>query len=453
MNRKRLNRLSIQHIEHPYKPHKLQLELHHEMAKNRFGVVVCHRRFGKTYWAINTLIHAAMSTTKKDARFAYIAPYYKQSKQVAWDYFKRFTLCIPDVKYSEAELRVDLPNGARIRLYGGDNPDTLRGIYLDGVVLDEVADMRPSMWGEVIRPTLTDRLGWAVFIGTPKGIDLFYEIYQKALIAPDWFARVYRADETCIITPSELKAARNEMTEQQYAQEFLCDFTASTGNTLIPINVAVEASQRELNDAYVRGGVKVLGVDVARYGDDRSVIFPVQGLKAYPPMMFNDISNIDLANQVIAKIRSFEPDYVRIDAGRGEGVIDFLRSQGYKCTEVNFGGMPSSTYYSNLRAEMWHGMKKWLEAGGCIPNIPELITELASPEFSFNASNKMVLESKEHMKGRGLRSPDYADALALCVGVPLRIIGETSHKMENKSEGLRTMARFNGNKAKPLRRR
>jgi hypothetical protein len=423
------------------------------MGQHRFGVVVCHRRFGKTYWAINTLIHAALSTAKTEARFAYIAPYYKQSKQVAWDYFKQFTTCIPDVQYNESELRIDLPNGSRIRLYGGDNPDTLRGIYLDGVVLDEVADMRPSMWGEVIRPTLTDRIGWAVFIGTPKGIDLFYEIYQKALLAPDWFARIYRADETGIITPAELTAAKAEMTEQQYAQEFLCDFTASTGSTLIPISVAVKASEKELNDAYVRGGVKVLGVDVARYGDDRSVIFPVQGLKAYEPLMFNDISNIDLANQVIAKIKSFEPDYVRIDAGRGEGVIDFLRSQGYKCTEVNFGGMPSSAYYSNLRAEMWDGMKKWLESGGCIPNIPELISELAAPEFNFSAANKMVLESKEHMKGRGLRSPDYADALALAVGVPLKLIGEGTNTIKNKAEGLQAVSRFKGNKAKRLRRR
>jgi len=439
--------------QHPYQPHKLQQQLHEAMAQHRFGVVVCHRRFGKTYWAINTLIHAATTTKKTEARFAYIAPYYKQSKQVAWDYFKQFTHMIPGATFNEAELRIDLPNGARIRLYGGDNPDTLRGIYLDGVVLDEVADMRPSMWGEVIRPTLTDRLGWAVFIGTPKGIDLFYEIYQKAQLAPDWFAKIYRADETDIIKEEELEAAKAEMTEQQYAQEFLCDFNASTGNTLIPISIAVEASQRNLNDAYVRGGVKVLGVDVARYGDDRSVIFPVQGLKAYEPLMFNDISNIDLANQVIAKIRSFEPDYVRIDAGRGEGVIDFLRSQGHKCTEVNFGGMPSSAYYANLRAEMWHGMKKWLEAGGDIPSNPELISELAAPEFTFSTSNKMTLESKEKMKARGLRSPDYADALALAVGVPLKSRNGSNTTISNKANGLQSVQRFKGNKAKTLRRR
>lgn len=440
-------------ITHPYTPHKFQNQLHSEMAKHRFGVVVCHRRFGKTYWAVNTVIHAALSATKPDSRFAYIAPYYKQSKQVAWDYFKQFTHMLPGVQYNESELRIDFPNGSRIRLYGGDNPDTLRGIYLDGVVLDEVADMRPNVWGEVIRPTLTDRKGWAIFIGTPKGIDLFYEIYQKALQSHEWFAKIYRADETGIIGTQELAAAKLEMTEQQFAQEFLCDFTASTGNTLIPITTAVAAAQREINDAHVRGAVKVLGVDVARYGDDRSIIFPVQGLKAYEPLVYGDISNVDLANAVISKIKSFEPDYVRIDAGRGEGVIDFLRSQGYKCTEVNFGGVPSSAYYANQRAEMWHGMKGWLESGGCIPNIPELISELASPEFSFNTSNKMVLESKEKMKARGLRSPDYADALALAVGIRLKLRNEHSSNVTNKAEGLHTTSNFKGRQSRRLRSR
>ena len=437
-------------IRIPYTPHRWQAELHEQQQYYRYLVLVCHRRFGKSFFAINALIHAALAFKRGDGRFAYIAPYYKQSKQVAWDYFKQFCGVIPDIEFNEAELRIDFPNGSRIRLYGGDNPDALRGIYLDGVVLDEVADMRPNVWGEVIRPTLADRQGWAIFIGTPKGIDLFYEIYQKALQSPDWYARVLRADETGIIPDDELASARAEMTEQQYAQEFLCDFTASTGDTLIPITLAVEASQRHILDINVKGAVKVLGVDVARYGDDRSVIFPVQGLKAYDPIVFSEISNVDLARQVIEKIRTFEPDYVRIDAGRGEGVIDYIRSHGHKCTEVNFGGMPASAYYANARAEMWDGMKKWLQAGGCIPNVPELISELAAPLYSFTTANKLVLESKEKMRERGLRSPDYADALALAVGVPLRVSGgDASNKMQNKSAGLYTSRRFE-NKAKGL---
>ena len=82
---------------------------------------------------------------------------------------------------NESELRVDLVNGSMIRLYGADNPDALRGPYLDGVVLDEFADMKPEVWHEVVRPMLADRRGWATFIGTPKGKNEFYRLYQNAL--------------------------------------------------------------------------------------------------------------------------------------------------------------------------------------------------------------------------------------------------------------------------------
>ena len=423
-----------------YKPHHIQTELHNKMAGHRFAVVVAHRRMGKTFWAVNTLIHAALSSKQIDARFAYIAPFYRQAKQVAWDYFKQFTYMIPGVKYNESELRVDFPNGARIRLYGGDNPDTLRGIYLDGTVLDEVADMRPNVWGEVIRPTLTDRKGWAIFIGTPKGIDLFYEMYQIASREDDWFCGIYRATDTNIIDADELAKAKASMTEQEFAQEFLCDFTASKGNVLIPVTLSVEASKRDIHDTDTQGAVRTLGIDVARYGDDRSIIFPVVGLKAHTPSVYTKINNVDFANQVIKRIRDFQPDHVRIDGGRGEGVIDFIRSQGYRCTEVNFGGKPMSDYFANARAEMWAGMKKWLESGGSIPEIPELISELSAPEYTFNSSNKMTLESKEKMRDRGLRSPDYADALALAVGVPLRT--PAGGRVTNTSRGLKTTNRF-----------
>jgi len=436
-------------IIHPYKPHRYQLDIHGMMAKNRFGVVVCHRRFGKTYLAVNALIDAALRSKKKDARYAYIAPYFKQAKQVAWDYFKQFTYMIPNVSYNESELRLDLPNGSRIRLYGGDNPDSLRGIYLDGVVMDEVADMRPNVWGEVIRPTLTDRMGWALFIGTPKGINLFYEIYQRAQKEDGWFAVVYRASETDIISAEELDKARREMLDSEYSQEFLCDFNASTSNTLIPITLAVDASKRNIMDIDVKGAVKVLGVDVARYGDDRSVIQFTQGLKAYKPDIYQGYSNVELAQQVISKINQLGPDYVRVDAGRGEGVIDYVRSHGYRCTEVNFGGRPMSQYYANAKAEMWDGMKKWLESGGSIPDIPELIADLAAPMYEFNQANKMQLESKEHMKARGMRSPDLADALALCVGVPLK--ANISNTIKSTG-GLKTLNRFEGKKVLKSRR-
>ena len=193
----------------------------------RWAVLVCHRRAGKTVACVADLVLSALVTSKADARFAYVCPQYNQAKDVAWTYIKRLTADIPNVQYNESELRADLPNGARIRLYGADNPDRLRGLYLDGVVLDEFADMRSSVWGEVIRPMLADRKGWAVFIGTPKGHNEFYRCWQDAQTDDAWFKMMLKASNSGLIDPEELMDAAKGMTDDQYAQEFECSFEAA----------------------------------------------------------------------------------------------------------------------------------------------------------------------------------------------------------------------------------
>jgi phage terminase large subunit len=202
---------------------------HFEGFRNRdkrWSVIVAHRRAGKTVACIRDLLTRALATKKTAARFAYIAPYYSQAKQTAWDYLKLYSRDLA-AKVSESELSVELFNGSRIRLYGADNPDALRGIYLDGCVMDEFADMRPSVWGEIIRPLLADRKGWAVFIGTPKGRNAFFELYQSAKDDPDWFALVLRASETGLIDAAELADAKKAMSDSQYEQEFECSFEAA----------------------------------------------------------------------------------------------------------------------------------------------------------------------------------------------------------------------------------
>ena len=185
-------------IELEYTPRKHQLEVHKNLK--RFNVVICHRRWGKTVMCINQLIAEALRSTKTNPRYAYISPFYRQSKLVAWDYLKHYTQPIPGVTYNEAELRVNIPtNNSRITLYGADNYDSLRGIYLDGIVLDEYAQMSPKAWSEVIRPALTDRKGWAIFIGTPQGYNSFYDLYKYAQEEKKWHSAMYKASETGII--------------------------------------------------------------------------------------------------------------------------------------------------------------------------------------------------------------------------------------------------------------
>lgn len=408
-------------IDTGYRPREIQRAIHSEMAKKRFGVIVAHRRFGKTVFCVNALIDAALRFTRlANGRFAYVAPYYKQAKDVAWLYLIEYTQNIPGVKISNQELSITLPNGARIKLYGADNPDSMRGLYFDGIVIDEVADIRPHVWGEIIRPALSDRKGWAVFIGTPKGVNLFSELYYGAVEDPNWFAGFYPVSETKLIDLDELQMIRKTSTESQYAQEMECDFNAAVDNALISMDVVLEASGKHRPTEEVEGSPKILGVDVARYGGDRCCIFPRQGLIAYKPKTYRGIDNMTFAGHVAEAIDKWKPDAVFVDAGRGEGVIDRLRQIGLNPIEVNFGGKPNDPHYKNKRAEMWDTMKRWLIAGGSLPPIPELKVDLCAPTYSYaNAANKFELESKDKIKERGLPSPDLGDALALTFAMPV----------------------------------
>lgn len=201
--------------------------MHEAMLTHRFGAAVCHRRFGKSVWAVNHLQRAALTCTKQRPRFAYIGPTYRQAKQTVWDYAKFYARPIPGVTFNESELRVDYPNGGQVRLYGGDNPDSLRGLYLDGVVPDEYGLHQSDLFTTVLRPALSDREGWALFLGTPNGKNQFYEITKYAQQQPDWFYASYKASETGIISPQELEQARKVMTADEYAQEFECSFEAA----------------------------------------------------------------------------------------------------------------------------------------------------------------------------------------------------------------------------------
>jgi phage terminase large subunit len=212
-------------VEIDYSPRPQQLAIHDAIDASRFTVVVAHRRMGKTVSAINHLIKAAVLNEKKDPRYAYIAPTYGQAKRVAWDYLQEYTRPL-GASYNVSELRADFW-GRRISLYGSDNPDSLRGQYFDGVVIDEVGDQNPKIWNEIIRPALADRLGWALFIGTPKGNNHFHDLAERAKTEADWSFLEFKASQTKIIAEQELKAALREMGQDKYDQEFECSFNAA----------------------------------------------------------------------------------------------------------------------------------------------------------------------------------------------------------------------------------
>lgn len=410
----------------PYKPRYPELHEHLETA--RFSVIVAHRRFGKTVLAINHLLKAAVLCEKPRGMYVYIAPQLKQAKKVSWDYLKHYSAPIPGRKVNEAELCISLPSrggGSKIMVLGADNPDSLRGSYFDGVILDEVAQMKPEVWQEVIRPALSDRLGWALFIGTPKGANLFQEMYKRAVKQQEegdnsWYAASFPVTATSALDAQEIEDARRDMSENAFRQEYLCDFNASSDDVLIPLHLVDAAMQRNPREHEWSGAPLVFGVDVARFGDDRSVLFARQGIYAHKPLVFTKLDNMELADRIAGEISRRRPAAVFIDAGGGAGVIDRLRQLGHQVMEVPFGAKPvQQARFVNRRMEMWQGMADWIRGGGALPPDEALKGELSAPTYFFNPSGLLQLERKEDVKERLLRSTDLADALALTFAAPV----------------------------------
>lgn len=197
--------------------------------KQRWAVLVVHRRGGKTFVCIQDLLVKA-TTHKRPGpplRYGYIAPTRDQAKDIAWAYLKRYVTAIPGSKINEAELSATLPNLATIRLYSGDSYDRMRGLYFDGVIVDEGADIDPRAWDQVILPCLADYDGWATFIGTPKGRNSFYDLSEKARKDAGWHHLILPASQSRILSDETLRTFRESMTESAYAQELECDFSVA----------------------------------------------------------------------------------------------------------------------------------------------------------------------------------------------------------------------------------
>lgn len=413
-----------------YEPRPWQRMCH--ISKARFTVLSLHRRAGKTELALMELLDCAMSCTEELGAFFYVAPHLKQAKAIAWSRLKSRVGKLVEggaAVIQEGELSVKFPhNGAVIKIYGADNPDAMRGVRLDGVVLDEVAQMKPEVWHEIIQPALADRMGWALFIGTPQGINLFSELYYRAKASmqtpgSSWYAAKFTCQDTDALPAQEVERMRSEMSETAFAREMLCDFSAAGDDQLISLDVTETSSKRMYKAHDLTAAPRVMGVDPARFGNDRSVIMKRQGPQAFPPLVYRGVDNMRLADLVAQAIGDWHPEATFIDSGAGAGVIDRLKQLGYHVVEVPFGGRANRhTLHVNRRTEMWFEMKDWLQGGGAIPDMMSLKQELATPTYSFDSYGRRVLESKDQIKKRlqNAGSPDLADALALTFASPIQ---------------------------------
>lgn len=222
-------RPSMSKIIIPYKP-RFAFLAYHESTK-RWSITVAHRRAGKTVARLNKLIRKAIECELLNPRFGYLAPFYVQSKDIAWIYLKHY--CAPFIplglKINESELSITFPhNNAVIKLYGAENAERMRGLYFDGIVVDEGQGISKSVLTQIILPALADRLGWLDVSGTPKGWqNLLGELYKMAKTNDDWFCQMLKASGTGIIPEEELKRQKALMSENEYLQEFECSFDAA----------------------------------------------------------------------------------------------------------------------------------------------------------------------------------------------------------------------------------
>jgi len=215
-----------------YRPRRHQDFLHARVR--RFNVILAHRRFGKTIFCLNEMVDRALRNPRKNPQYAYIAPTYGAAKRISWDFLKEILRDVPGVEYRETELKAIIPRSdkrdeIRIFLLGAEKPAAIRGVYLDGVVLDEYSEQDPTVFTQVVRPALSDREGWAIFIFTPKGSNHAYEMYRHATSdkTGTWFACRFKASETGVIPQAELEAAAAIMGPEEYEQEYECSFTAA----------------------------------------------------------------------------------------------------------------------------------------------------------------------------------------------------------------------------------
>lgn len=242
-------------IELEYQPRtRLHAAIHAGLERHRFGSIVTHRRFGKTVLALCHLVIKCLENARDrpEPRYAFIQPFQQQVKRNAWEYLNYYTQTIPGCKSNVSELKVTLPHGGFVALYGADNPQAFRGGYFDGVVLDEYALMSPILFPQVIRPTLNDFQGFCYFLDTPRGHNDFYKRCQQAQEDPSWFYACHKASETGILAADELLAARKDMTEDEYLQEYECSFEAAVRGAIY---------RKELDQARQQGRISRVPYD------------------------------------------------------------------------------------------------------------------------------------------------------------------------------------------------
>ena len=321
------------------------------------------------------------------------------------------------VDYPETWFAVALPwSKERSEAFAGTHDKHVLMLFDEASAIDDI------IWEVAEGAMTTEGAIWLAFGNPTRNTGRFSECFKK--YRHRWITR-----EIDSRTAKKANKKQLEQWIQDYGED--SDFVRVRVRgvepraglmQLIPMDIIEAALGRSIHISNYDKSPKIIGVDIARHGDDQSVIYKRQGLYSWAPIKMRIPDNMVVAGRVAQEIDDWKADAVFIDVGAGYGVIDRLRQLGYKVTEVPFGNPATDeNHYFNKRAEMWGKMRDWLKLGGCIVADNEVRDDLAGPEYGFDARGRIQLEKKEDMKKRGLASPDCGDALALTFAHPVNI--------------------------------
>lgn len=386
------------------------------------GAVVLPRRNGKDLVFWNACIAKAF---QRVGLHFYIAPFYNQVRQIIWEGAdkegRRFLDYIPReliARKTQLDMKIELVNGSIIKLLGSDMIDRVVGTNPIVIWFTEFSLHKPEVW-HYLRPILAENGGEAWFNGTPRGLNHFYKLYETATRDSLWYTLHLSRDDTGIPSLQAIEEDRRSgMPESLVQQEYYVKWTASSEEVLIPLDIIEPCQYTVLKQEDYDFQPRIMGVDVAyAVKGDQAAIAKRQGRFLRPIRKFRGLNNMALATEVANEIKSWKPDAVFVDAGRGEGVIHRLWQLGFteEVIPVHFSGKSFSELYFNKRAEIWCKMRDWFlqEKRPLIPADQQLMSDMSAFTFFINDKGFIQLEGKKEAKRRLKRSPDEGDSVAL----------------------------------------
>ena len=379
----------------PYRPRKAFMPFHNRTQ--RWACLVAHRRAGKTVAAVNDIIRAAVTYQGQRGLFGYVAPYRSQAKAVAWQYFLEFAAPVTESK-NEQELTITLFNGSQIRLFGADNADAMRGLGFDGLYLDEYGDFRPSVFGNVLRPSLSDKTGWCVFGGTPKGRNQFWDIYETATRLPsEWFLLRLPATSSGILPATELAAARAQLAEDQYLQEYECSFEAAILGAFFGKEMREAEQQGRICQVPYDPNLPVYSSWDLGYRDDTAIWFYQIGRGEIRVIDFHAVSGADIydiAETVTQKPYRYAKHYLPHDARAkslqtGKSIIEQLATH---LDVAKLAVVPDIGVQSGIQAVRMILPRVWFDGEKC----REGIEALRQYQREYDEDKKAYRQSPRH---------------------------------------------------------